>query len=383
MYLPQKNRLARFIFDVQLSGGACSLLAVDGITSQRLLKQWIDEAGGFLPLETFMSQALYDPNHGYYTSHIKGVGPGGDFSTSATLSKLLGRAIAQWALNFLNRGRRTSRFRWNMIEVGGGSGTLAASVLENVPLLKRLGCRFHLIEISPQLQKIQKLKLARHSVTWFTELPAALDDCNAQACIYSNELLDAFPCMQFVFHEGQWQVIGLSRNAEGNTTESCRPPETEDERQALAFLDISSEIEQAGRRLEIQWSIRSWLQEWSAHIEKGVFLIIDYGEEASVLQKRYPQGSLRAYFQHQALEGEECYRRVGKQDLTVDVNFTHLRQWMEELGWTMTSYREQRDFLTEHVRRNWSASLPEERMLMNEFGAGSAFKVACFELNGS
>ncbi|MEM6883521.1 MAG: SAM-dependent methyltransferase [Verrucomicrobiota bacterium] len=357
--------------------------AVDRITSQRLLKQWIDQADGFLPLEAFMRKALYDSEHGYYTTHIQGVGPDGDFSTSATLSKLLGRGISQWAVNALGRGHRTTRFRWNLIEIGGGSGTLAEAVLQNIPLIQRLGCRFHLTEISPQLQKIQQQRLAGYSVRWFYDLNSALKHCNGPACIYSNELLDAFPCMQFIYHEDQWQVVGLSRNQEGSAVESCRPPETDDEIAALEFLEISSEVEKEGRRLEIQWSVRKWLHQWSAQIPKGIFLAIDYGDEHSVLQKRYPQGSLRCYFQHQALEGEECYRRVGRQDLTVDVNFTHLRRWMEELGWTMTVYQEQRDFLLEHIRRNWSASLPEERILMNEFGAGGAFKVACFELDPS
>ncbi len=325
-----------------------------------------------------MNQALYDPEHGYYTSHIKGVGPSGDFSTSASMSKLLGRGIAQWALTAQQRISSTRRFRWNLLEVGGGSGALAAAVLENIPLVKRLGCRFHLTEISPRLQQLQKQRLTRSSVRWHTELPNALAECDGEACIYSNELLDAFPCIQFIYHQDQWQVVGLSRDREGNVTESCRPPETDDEQQALAFIDISPDSEKEGRRLEVQWSIRNWLRQWAGLIRQGAFLAIDYGDEGSVLQQRYPHGSLRAYFQHQVLEGEECYRRVGRQDLTVDVNFTHLRCWMEELGWKMIAYQEQRDFLHEHVRRNWSASLPQERMLMNEFGAGGAFKVACF-----
>ncbi|MEM1158158.1 MAG: SAM-dependent methyltransferase [Verrucomicrobiota bacterium] len=330
-----------------------------------------------------MRQALYHPEHGYYTRNIKDVGPGGDFSTSASLSKLLGRGIAQWVVNSLGRGHRTTRFRWNLIEIGGGSGNLAEAVLQNIPLLKRLGCRFHLAEISPRLQKIQQQRLSAHNVRWFSELNSALQSCHGPACIYSNELLDAFPCMQFVFHQHQWQVVGLARDENGSVIESCQLPQSGDEIAALDFLETSSEMEKAGRRLEVQWSIRQWLHQWSAQIRKGIFLTIDYGDENSVLLKRYPQGSLRCYFKHQVLEGDECYRRVGRQDLTVDVNFTHLRHWMEELGWTMTVYQEQRDFLREHIRRNWSASLPEERMLMNEFGAGGAFKVACFEFDPS
>ena len=41
-----------------------------------------------------MARALFDPERGYYTRHIKTVGARGDFSTSATLSPALGHAIA-------------------------------------------------------------------------------------------------------------------------------------------------------------------------------------------------------------------------------------------------------------------------------------------------
>lgn len=344
------------------------------VTSRQLLKQWIADQDGFLPLQIFMEKALYDPDHGYYTRHIKGVGPGGDFSTSTTLSQLLGRAIAQWAAT---AAEDSFRFRWNLIEIGGGCGDLASSVLTNLPWRRRLGARFHLTELSPKLREAQADRLRGHFVHWHTDLEEALASASGNAILYSNELLDAFPCMQFEFTGGSWETVGLALNVAGEVIESTRSPSGE-EADALDFMNIDPAWEKPGRRLEIQWSIRNWIKKWSPAMQRGTFLAIDYGEVGSVLPRRYPFGSLRAYFQHQVLEGEELYRRVGRQDLTVDVNFSHLRRWMEDAGWEMTEYMEQRDFMLQHVRRNWSLLSPVERQLMDELGAGGAFKVSIF-----
>ena len=65
------------------------------------LKTWLaalfEQNGGAIPFERFMAEALYHPDFGYYTRHIRTVGGSrGDFATSATLSELLGEAIAAW-----------------------------------------------------------------------------------------------------------------------------------------------------------------------------------------------------------------------------------------------------------------------------------------------
>jgi len=53
---------------------------------------------GAEPFSKFMQRALYDPQRGYYTARIRTVGARGDFSTTATLSTQLGKAIAAWLL---------------------------------------------------------------------------------------------------------------------------------------------------------------------------------------------------------------------------------------------------------------------------------------------
>ncbi|MGF1678677.1 MAG: SAM-dependent methyltransferase, partial [Candidatus Methylacidiphilales bacterium] len=114
-------------------------------------------------------------------------------------------------------------------------------------------------------------------------------------------------------------------------------------------------------------------------VREGCFLAVDYGADTATLARRFPFGSLRAYFQHQVFDGMECYRRAGRQDLTVDVNFTHLSAWMSEFGWQCTSHQTQMEFISRYVPHQVLQADDFVTPLMSESGAGQAFKVACFQ----
>lgn len=95
-------------------------------------------------------------------------------------------------------------------------------------------------------------------------------------------------------------------------------------------------------------------------------LTIDYGGEAAEVYHRRPHGTARAYFQQQRLEGAEIYQRIGKQDLTVDVNFTDLMNWGRELELEKVGYEKQTEFLHRYG---------EGSDVMAGAGAGDAFRV--------
>src|ERR1700761_6863926 len=110
-----------------------------------------------------MESALYDPHRGYYMRHIHTVGRHGDFSTSATLSTALGEAVATWIK--AERGRQPAVR--TLIEIGGGDGSLALSVLRHLGWWNRTRLRFCMVERSPVLRDQQARKLARYGVRWF------------------------------------------------------------------------------------------------------------------------------------------------------------------------------------------------------------------------
>jgi SAM-dependent MidA family methyltransferase len=129
-----------------------------------------------------------------------------------------------------------------------------------------------------------------------------------------------------------------------------------------------------GQRVELHESYRAWLSAWAPLWERGAMLTIDYGEAAEKLYARRPRGSVRAYFHHQRLEGPEVYRRMGRQDLTADVNFSDLQNWGERQGLHTEFLQTQADFI---LSRTEPTDDDAEKMLLHPDGAGRAFKVLC------
>lgn len=309
-----------------------------------------------VPFEAFMRHALYDPERGYYSRHITGVGHRGDFTTAPQLSELPAIAIARWAAkNLRETGCR------HLIEIGPGSGTLAAAVRKHLPWRTRLRTRIHLVETSSPLAAIQR-KLLGNRAVWHPSPAAALAACNGRAVIYSNELVDAFPVRRFKNTPAGWEEIFVHRDAGGVIRESTRPV------RPLPDSTAFSTPHPVGAMIEVHQSYRQWLEEWLPLWKAGAMLTIDYGDTADRLYHRRPGGTLRAYLLHHRLEGAEIYQNIGRQDLTANVNFSDLIQWSSP--WLET--RELADlaaWLSAHATRR------DDRSCLDTAGAGSAFKV--------
>jgi len=326
--------------------------------------------GGRVTFSQFMQAALYDKEQGYYTRYIKTVGRTGDFSTSATIHPILARAIASWIVEY---GSKTlGRGNWQIIEVGPGSGQMAYWVKKFLPLMVRLRAKFHLVESSPVLREKQKILLSRSGVQWHRNIQSALRKCDGKALIYSNELVDAFPCVQLVKQGEEWQEIFLELVG-GHIRERSGPAVTKFNSQDFSIFRHLRDAKD-GQRCELHPSYREWLAEWMLLWKKGAMLTIDYGAAAGRLYERRPSGSLRAYFQHTVLEGADLYQRMGQQDLTADVNFSDLENWGQQLSLTTEFFQTQADFILERVR---STNSDAEKMLLHPEGAGQAFKVLC------
>src|SRR6476619_350854 len=84
----------------------------------------VEQAGGFLPFDRYMQIALYAPGLGYYVAGARKFGPSGDFVTAPELSSLFGRALATQVEEVL------AHAPGDVIELGPGSGKMAADVLE-------------------------------------------------------------------------------------------------------------------------------------------------------------------------------------------------------------------------------------------------------------
>ena len=175
------------------------------------LRQWLASEGGAVPFRRFMEAALYDPEFGYYTRQIRTVGARGDFSTSATLSPRLARAIASWVAEEADGGCR------HLIEIGPGSGVLHRALRQALGWRGRWHLRSHLVERSPVLRAEQQRELGGpgRRVAWHETPEEALAAAGEAALIFSNELVDAFPVTLFEHRDGVWQEVWLVLPGDG------------------------------------------------------------------------------------------------------------------------------------------------------------------------
>ena len=300
-----------------------------------------------LRFDTWMQRALYDPECGYYSRRIQAVGGRGDFTTAPMISDHLAHAIGKWADHAM---QETGAH--NLVEIGPGNGTLAEAVWKSLPWIRRRKTRLHLVETSRPLERQQR-ELLGDKATWHRSPVDAMNACSGMAVIYSNELVDAFPCRRFELGAEAWQEIAFGER------EILVPVETP------PASSIFTRRFQVGQRVEVHESYHHWLRSWLPRWQAGRILTIDYGAEAQNLYPRQPDGSMRAYLLQQRLTGSAIYDNMGRQDLTADVNFTDLIEWSRP--WITTNKLQTLgDFL--------SGSGAQKRLLDPQ-GAGGAFKV--------
>ena len=310
-----------------------------------------------LRFDQWMQRALYDPESGYYSRHIKTVGGRGDFTTAPMTSDHLAKTIAKWAAAALKEtGTR------DLIEIGPGCGTLAKAVWKHLPLGLRIKCRLHLVETSTPLEQQQRELLGKKA-SWHPSPEEALKACEGRAVIYSNELVDAFPCHRYELTPDGWMEIGVQFDDDQQASEVLLPPESAPE--SSIFSSSNMEHFSLGQRVEVHSSYRDWLQVWLPQWKAGRMLTIDYGAEDKELYQRRKQGSMRAYLLQQRLIGMDIYDNMGRQDLTADVNFTDLMRW--SLPWITENHLQS---LGEFL-----ANSGAEERLLDPQGAGGAFKV--------
>lgn len=316
-----------------------------------------------------MAAALYDPDYGYYTRRIKTVGRGGDFSTSATLSPLLGRAVVGFMQSL---GTPFSA----LMEVGPGNGALASSMLKTLGWWQRWKLNFWLVEKSPVLRQRQRELLgAFKCVRWAESVSEAAQQQptlrDQEVFVFSNELVDAFPVVLAEWREGVWQEVWVEISADGRLVETLRP--LRDGIADMALGQAGRMPPSVGQRVEIPWSYREWLVGLCSQLGNFTLLTIDYGGTFDEISSRRSARTLRSYLHHERRSGLAVYENMGHQDITADVCFDHLVGWGNELGLESIALTTQAEFLQSHGRVH-GATKADEYLLRSD-GAGGAFRV--------
>jgi SAM-dependent MidA family methyltransferase len=348
----------------------------------RLLVERI-RAAGPISFAAYMRECLYHPQLGYYSKTESR--RFGDFYTSVDMHPIFARLLArQLAEMWEVLGRPREFFA---VEAGAGVGRLASQILDFAAreLPEFYGCvRYSAVEQSSARRERHSTTLRAHlengKAVSASELPGDIP----AGCIFSNELIDAFPVRRVIFERGALHEIYVGFNGERFT----------EERGPLSSAEIAGYFQeqqitlQEGQFAEINLDACDWIADVGQRLGRGFVLTIDYGHEAAELyNERHMRGTLLAYSEHRATEN--FLERPGEQDLTAHVNFTALDLWGARAGLTRTGCVSQMAFLVVLGRGNEFADLYDEgsselerirarlmlKSLIHPEGMGETFRV--------
>src|SRR6185312_12326593 len=125
-----------------------------------LLRAEIGAAGGALDFERFMELALYAPGLGYYSAGSTKFGAAGDFVTAPEISDMFSRCVARQCAEVLAQAGATAGARTEILELGAGTGRMAARVLETLATEGVLPERYSILEVSADLAQRQRERMS-------------------------------------------------------------------------------------------------------------------------------------------------------------------------------------------------------------------------------
>lgn len=297
-----------------------------------LIADEIGRAGGWITFARYMELALYAPGLGYYTSGSTKLGGAGDFVTAPELSSLFSRTLARQV------GEIQAAVGGGVLELGAGSGRMAAHLLLALDLLQRLPERYAILEPSPELRARQQQRidaLPAHlssRVQWVDALPQAWT-----GSIVANEVLDALPVHLLVWGD-ELRERGVALLTD-RLAYHDRPLAPGPLRDAAARIDVP-----AGYVSEICLAAPALVDALANALRHGALLLIDYGfGEREYYHPQRTRGTLMCHYRHRA--HDDPFLLPGLQDITAHVDFTAVAQAGVRRGLALAGYTSQSHFL--------------------------------------
>ena len=305
-----------------------------------LIADEIEAAGGWVGFDRFMERALYAPGMGYYSGGARKFGAAGDFVTAPEISSVFSQTLATQAEQILSLSAP------QIIEVGAGSGRLAADLLRELEQRNALPERYGILDLSGELRERQRATISQYvpnllaRVDWLDQLPKHFD-----GLVLANELLDAMPVHLVVWGDVAAGETIYERGVAWKNNEfiwSDRPAEGRVLERALTLADENPLP--SGYLSEIGFASADWTASWASILGQGALLLIDYG--FSRHEFYHPQrdtGTLMCHYRHHA-HGEPFFL-PGLQDITAHVDFTAIVEAGFEAGLELLGYTTQAAFL--------------------------------------
>ncbi|MFZ5644386.1 MAG: class I SAM-dependent methyltransferase [Bacillota bacterium] len=344
---------------------------------------------GSVTFKEYMDLALYHPVEGYYMRQGEKIGTEGDFYTSPDVSRVFGMAVADQIREMWSAAGCPPS--WTILEFGAGKGNLARDMLKKIAEQHRdlnEALKYLIIEKSPSMRSCQENSLAGaepgRGIEWEDDTES-IEPGTLTGCVFSNELLDAFPVHRVVMEGGELKEIWVAFEG-GELREYKDRLSTPDLEEYISRFGISLE---EGYSIEVNMAVRGWVKEVARTLGSGFVVTIDYGDTSQGLYTPdRPSGTIRSFRKHR-LE-DDLYGNPGSSDITSHVNFSALLGWGREEGLKEAGFTTQSRFLMNMNIMSYlsppdgsygfdtaySKSIAAVKQLLMPGGMGEVFKVA-------
>ena len=302
-----------------------------------------------VPFAWFMRQALYHPEHGYYSSGRCAIGRRGDYFTNVCVGPLFGQLLAAQFAEIWGQLGKIDNFV--LVEQGAHHGEFARDVLEIAR--KRwpdffAAMRYRIIEPFPILQdrQLQMLTGFEDKVEWRDSIDAIEPFSGVH---FSNELLDAMPVHLIVSQCGTdliaptecaWleKFVTLNGDMFGFVDQPIADSKLRDHLQKLP-------VQLAGYQTEVNIAALDWIDNLSHKLDRGYVITIDYGHHrGEFFAPHRSAGTLQVRAQHRLLQSP--FDEIGHADITAHVEWTSIAERAEECDFEIKGFTDQHHFIT-------------------------------------
>ena len=302
-----------------------------------LIQEEIVAAGGAISFDRYFELCQYAPGLGYYSAGLNKFGAGGDFVTAPGLGDVFARCIAISLLPTLSAMPGAS-----ILEVGAGTGAMAADILRVLNQHGALPTRYCLLERSADLRQRQHETIAR-LVPELLPLVAWLDAPPSEpwyGIVLGNEIVDALAPQRFEISTDGARELCVGANESGFEYSAGEVMPSIAARLGQALLDALP----VGYRSEIQPQLGAWLAGLTANMRQGLVLLFDYGypRHEFYLPER-SAGTLVCHYQQRMFDAP--FWNPGLVDLSSSVEFTALAEAGADSCLELASYMSQAEFL--------------------------------------
>ena len=300
----------------------------------------IRDAGGQISFAEYMHHCLYAPGLGYYGTGTTKFGAAGDFVTAPETSSVFGAILARQCAEVFAQLEAPA-----ILEVGAGSGKLAADVLKVLAESSELPKNgYKILDVSADLRVRQESFLRREvpelldRVEWLGQLPEPFS-----GVVIANEVLDALPVERFVRRKSSLAQVCVF--IEGDSFGLV-------ERDAPDFLvaaieDIESSLGQPlpdHYASEVCVAAPHWIADIGAALREGAVFLFDYGtSRRDYYAAQRSGGWVRCHFRHHV--HDDPLILPGIQDLTSWVDFTAIAEAAVDNGFDIAGFTSQVQFL--------------------------------------